>query len=490
LSTTSEELKKLYKKLGGDEENIRKASTPAEILNGINELDLNVSGGIEDLNDVDISDPETGDVIKYNGEKWVNDQDSITKTASGNPIEISDSASAPLVKCVTEIQGSQDLHGYDKPWVGGAGKNKLPNSATGSQTVEGLTITSDGNGNYVVNGTRSTTYLIVFDLSDIVVPTSNQKLYFAGTYNGTISFMSENGSRIDYWTMNGRNRLITDLGNLINARVAKIRFEAAQTTHSNETFCCMLIDNSVTDYSFEPYSNICPITAYTEGEIEVSDGDGNTTTHTTTFSQTIYQGNADFVGGEVECDMPVIDLGDLTWGVSGVIFYASITGLKRPATTGNVLNAICDSYEIVSQATAPSRTEACISGLNWIDGIAIWNSNYTTGAEVKTAMAGIKMAFELATPTTEPITPTNLPVKSLNGYTHIESSTGEMEIEYITGKYQPIIDVMKQLVKANPSGEPTDTLSSIEVDGVTYSVPQGGGGSIQRMLMNNTITIE
>ena len=37
--------------------------------------------------------------------------------------------------------------------------------------------------------------------------------------------------------------------------------------------------------------NICPITAYTEGEIEVSDGDGSTTTHTTTFPSAIYRGS-------------------------------------------------------------------------------------------------------------------------------------------------------------------------------------------------------
>lgn len=45
MSTTAEELKKLYKKLGGNEESIRSASTPGEILNGINELDFGPGGG-------------------------------------------------------------------------------------------------------------------------------------------------------------------------------------------------------------------------------------------------------------------------------------------------------------------------------------------------------------------------------------------------------------------------------------------------------------
>jgi hypothetical protein len=48
----------------------------------------------------------------------------VIKKRTGNPIELTDGADAPLVKCVSGIQGSQDLHGYDKPWVGGAGSNK------------------------------------------------------------------------------------------------------------------------------------------------------------------------------------------------------------------------------------------------------------------------------------------------------------------------------------------------------------------------------
>lgn len=40
MGTTTEELKKLYAKLGGTDPNIPKASTPGEVLNGINELEL------------------------------------------------------------------------------------------------------------------------------------------------------------------------------------------------------------------------------------------------------------------------------------------------------------------------------------------------------------------------------------------------------------------------------------------------------------------
>ena len=97
---------------------------------------VNAAGGsggaseLSDLDDVSLTTPTEEQILTYDGDDWVNtdapDVD-VTKTATGNPIEISDGANAPLVKCISEIQGSQDLHGYDKPWVGGSGKNKYGN---------------------------------------------------------------------------------------------------------------------------------------------------------------------------------------------------------------------------------------------------------------------------------------------------------------------------------------------------------------------------
>lgn len=193
--------------------------------------------------------------------------------------------------------------------------------------------------------------------------------------------------------------------------------------------------------------NIRPIVAYTEGEIEVSDGDGNTTTHTTTFPYAIYRGSEDVVKGEVTSEMLVVDLGDFTWALSGTVWYTSINGLKRPEQTGYKLNALCSSYEIVAQTMAPQATHVCISGLNWLDGIALWKSDYETAQDVKTAMTGVKLAYELVTPTTSSVTPTNLPIKSLNGYTHIESRTGDMEVEYIKSSAQSLVDLIEAVTR-------------------------------------------
>ena len=74
-----------------------------------------------------------------------------------------------------------------------------------------------------------------------------------------------------------------------------------------------------------------------------------------------------------------------------------------------------------------------------------WISDRDEYAPGTTPTTGAQVAYKLATPTTSSVTPTNLPIKSLSGYTHIESSTGDMEVEYITERFQPLIDSLKQL---------------------------------------------
>jgi len=362
------------------------------------------SGGesaLADLEDVNLTNPSEGQILTYddtNGE-WVNtDNMAVTKEATGNPIELTDAASAPLVKCVTEIQGSQDLHGYDKPWVGGAGKNKLPlvladikaNNISGTwsgnvYTYLGCkyTLNTDDGGNVISIGVEYSS-----QSTDVALPFSLK----AGSYVLTSGFSEDNGINDSYLQKNGvtiaRGNGASPGNQFTLSEDSTVAWHL-RVTNKNYTAYPMIRLSTESDSTFTPYSNICPITAYTEGEIEVGDGDGNTTTHTTTYPSAIYRGSEDVVDGEVVTE----------WGV-----IASYSGETLPGEW------ISDRDEY-----APGTTP-------------------TTGAQV---------AYELATPTTSSVTPTNLPIKSLSGYNHIESSTGEMEIEYITGEYQPLVDLIQ-----------------------------------------------
>ena len=90
----------------------------------------------------------------------------------------------PIKAMSVAVRAVQDLHGYDKPWAGGAGKNKLKNQAI-SSTQNGITITVYADGSFLVNGTA--TGLTGFALNAAVPVTSCRKNRIHPRMNGTFS---------------------------------------------------------------------------------------------------------------------------------------------------------------------------------------------------------------------------------------------------------------------------------------------------------------
>lgn len=72
-----------------------------------------------------------------------------------------------------------------------------------------------------------------------------------------------------------------------------------------------------------------------------------------------------------------------------------------------------------------------------------WISDRDEYVAGTTPSTGAQVAYTLAEPLEIPVTVSNLPIKSLLGYNHIESTTGDMEMEYITEEYQPLVDLIQ-----------------------------------------------
>ena len=120
----------------------------------------------------------------------------------------------------------------------------------------------------------------------------------------------------------------------------------------------------------------------------------------------LYRDHADTVIGAV-------DLGTLSWNETGTNtsgttrLYASVNNLK-PAGANNVIGNIkCAKYT----AETVNNTYTCDTGIA-VDGtnpnIYVYDPNYNTqgsAATFKTAMNGVYLFYELATPTTQPINP-------------------------------------------------------------------------------------
>ena len=538
---------------------------------------------LADLDDVSLTTPKDGQVLTYDdtNDEWVNadaPEYDVTKTVSGNPIEFDDGADAPLVKCVSAITGSQDLHGYDKPWVGGAGKNKLPYATSSTQTGVSFTVGDDGSVHIVADGTLSSaTYISIYVSLTVGNTYTASGISGSGDDKCRIYLRKSDGSAtaIEYFT-SGSKTWTQDAGD--NA-VGEYRIRVSAGAVLDVTVYPM-IELGSTATSYTPYSNICPITAYTEGEIEVvgdelggingmapgeektetingvtftSDGKGRYTlrgtasaevifvvscneyvipdgsnnahsfglmnnasvgvtfyfyngdtqvtdwslsptnrissysgmgnkvcnsyrikcnngatvdvdfspmicagntsafpstfstyykyyTHTTTFPSAIFRGSEDAVNGSVSSESGELtenDFSSVQGTTSGGLHYVELTNLNSKA----------DGFCLCNKAEKnnPGAWESTVPVVqNQVEGKIRFYGDFSTLSEFQTKFAGLQIVYEYKTPTTSSVTPTNLPVKSLSGYTHIESSTGDMEVEYITQREQAVIDLIER----------------------------------------------
>ena len=190
------------------------------------------------------------------------------QTISGDLVTIENPEEMGVVDSLeVSLSPIQNLNGYDHPWVGGAGKNKLPNTAT-SKTASGITFTVNNDGSVKVNGTStanaslacitgwkpaSGTYVVSKGAS-VTHPT----LYLDGTRDGHFvrTLVSEN---------TGRGATVNIDYSDYDAITAGIYVGNGRTI-DNVTIYPMVRLSSASDATYEPYENICPISGRTSVE--------------------------------------------------------------------------------------------------------------------------------------------------------------------------------------------------------------------------------
>ena len=182
-----------------------------------------------------------------------------TETATGEIVTIEATDTDAVKSLKVTLEPIQDLHGYDKPWVGGGGKNKLPNTATRT-TTGGITFVIDEEGVVSASGTATAdAYLHVADNVSLV---SGQTYTLSGVVTASqTAYMYLEESVSSSWRARdyGSGATFSAPTNSVNA-VIRI---ASGTTVNNAKFKPM-IEVGSTATSYEPYSNICPISGRTE----------------------------------------------------------------------------------------------------------------------------------------------------------------------------------------------------------------------------------
>ena len=177
------------------------------------------------------------------------------KSVSGDLIHITDGAGLiPVKDLKIGIEAVQDLHGYDAPWVGGAGKNKwhsdwaLDNANTHKE-----------DGVFIARVDIQSTYLLGTSDSniDFVLPAGTYTLSaYSSTFGGIYATLSDNSE----WH-NGETKTFAEAARIINIRCNSTSISAGTYTWQ------LQIESGSEVTSYAPWENICPISGWTGAKV-------------------------------------------------------------------------------------------------------------------------------------------------------------------------------------------------------------------------------
>lgn len=322
-----------------------------------------------------------------------------TETASGEIASFEAVEGDAVKSLVADIEPIQSLNGYDKPWSGGNGKNKLP-SRNGTATAGGLTFSCNGDGIYHISGTSTSAYpqwLIENGTLSFPVGTT---LTLSKTVSNAPSGAFVYGILYERDTPTGEN-----LANRSTRNSNSVTFtiehpyqafvvvaEGNGITYTNTTIA-LQIELGSTATSWTPYSNICPISGHDEVNVYVSPTTSETdaTIYTTDLNGTVYGGTLDVVSGVLT------------------------------VTDGNIA-----SY---NGETLPST----------------WISDRDVYASGTTPTIGAQVVYKLATPTTVQLTAQE--VELLVGLNQVWANSGDVSVEYGTA---PNVLINPTLFESSP----------------------------------------
>lgn len=165
-----------------------------------------------------------------------------------------------------------------------------------------------------------------------------------------------------------------------------------------------------TDHDYHPYTgNTYPISWQSE-------------------AGTVYGGTLEVVSGELVVDRASVDLGTFNWKLynvtQGNMFRSTISAMKA-TPQGGLVPAICSDYRSVIQSQRTNATMSSGDNTHYIDVI---DNRYSDVGTFKSAMSSVQFCYELDTPITYHLTPTE--VRTLLGQNNVFADTGNSTVEY------------------------------------------------------------
>lgn len=187
---------------------------------------------------------------------------------SGSFATFENDGETTLKSLTVNMEPVQDLHGYDYPWPEGGGKNllKYPYYYT-TVTSNGITYTDNGDGSVTVNGTATANADFYFFHSTASLPLPNGSYIFSSSYTGQLPdsgfyiHAKANAEDASYLNIGiGEEGSYTISNGVFYTACIRV---ANGRTINNVKIYPMIRLASEADATFEPYSNICPISGWT-----------------------------------------------------------------------------------------------------------------------------------------------------------------------------------------------------------------------------------
>lgn len=403
-----------------------------------------------------------------------------SQTKSGAVVSIDSDGGDKATSLIANIEAIQTGSGDPSPtnvrpitgWTAAnvyvTGKNLLPKNAAGTTTRNGITSVLNDDGSAVLNGTASAQT----DFNFFNAPTVTQG--FKGSYiiNGI-----EGGSGSTY-SMGVR---IRNTSTNTNRFVYVYNGDKAVATNDDEVinrvFVTVYNNATVDNVILRPMLRLA---SETDDTYETSHG----AIHPISFGSagTVYDGTVDVVTGVLTVTWAGIDMGTMNWSYTDSLscFTSYITGKE----SGN-FNLTADCYATTTSTSVGGMGDFQIKGRNGYTTIYVKDSRYTDGTELKTALSGHNLVYELETPTTVQLTAQQ--VELLAGQNNVWADTGDISITY---GHDPNKLVNPTLFESHPTLE-VNGYGSISIGGgeiTLHNDPIGrvqlGGGTSYK----NTIT--
>ena len=213
------------------------------------------------------------EIIEYTADTKIIEekQDLIIKSKTGDIISFNDGTNNPVTALTINVNPIQDLHGYSHPWIGGSEKNKLKSSIVGTTTINNVTFTTYNDGSVKANGTASTNADFYFIggpgiYADTNIPTGTYKINGNSLATTTSAFyvVRKTGNEViaaqqlDY-------QYNISLDSSEQYRIF-IRVNDGATV-TNQMYYPMICQSSISDATYMPYENICPISGHTQCDV-------------------------------------------------------------------------------------------------------------------------------------------------------------------------------------------------------------------------------